>query len=220
MRFSTPLVMNGGDCMHSLNDAQMRWNETIVKVGGVPTYIGGVADKDRTSYTLTMYQLGKDGAWHPETSKVRHEMIDETIPEMGMMQYGIAAYYVTRKASKQYRRGIVPRQLDSRLIGNTRFLSSRIPAPSFPEPRTINQLYNPEYIPVMAASRDLMRGDYFSCAVSQRVALAAGASRWPVVYYKEHAVGLLRGDTIEVVEPAACLREVLQNEVNLRVAIR
>ena len=212
--------------MFTFEDVQQRWPDTILfhKGHNSAIYVESIVDFDQADQRVLMkYYHEKNSSWNVVTGWVNVADISEHVPDLGMINVGIGAYYFTRKATHQFKRGLVPKQMTGVLVGDVDAIANaaRVLSPNMPviNPVCVAQYYNPVYPHMLEAVRDVSKGKYLSRAWSKEYAVAAGYSRWPILYYKRHAVGKVKADSIELVEMAAFLREDLQNNTPLHVTI-
>lgn len=213
----------------SLEDARQRWRDSVVVVDGSPVYVKEVsAVRDtKAPFVLTAMTISATGAWDMSELRVGASDVKEVLPTLGNIQLGETAHRLVRKVSRQYSRGLVPGQISSRLIGVQSMIPFEIKkVPNYDirsrivSPQVITAIYYNEYTPFMDALRRVSSASVYSVAVSRDLALAVGASRWPLLFYKTQPVGKVEGDVVMLEKPAACLRELVQNHSPIHVAVR
>lgn len=213
----------------SLEDARQRWKDSVVVINGDPVYVKEIsASREvRTPFVISGMCVTEADAWDIQELRVSASDVKEVLPALGNIQLGETAHRLTRKVSRQYSRGLVPSQISASLIGvhNTSQLDMRR-VPNYDvrlrivSPQIIRAIYSGKYVPFMEALRRVASANAYSVAVSKDLALAVGASRWPLLFYKTSAVGKVEGDVVMLEKAAACLREAVQAHVPIHVAVR
>lgn len=213
----------------SLEDARQRWRESVVVIGGEPVYVKEVAGTrdSKTPFAISGLRITPSDSWDMQEMRVSFTDVKEVLPTLGNIQLGESAHRLTRKVTRQYSRGLVPGQISSTLIGvhgsillDVRNIPSYDASCRIVSPQVIRAIYSGAYIPFMEALRRVASASAYSVAVSKDLALAVGASRWPLLFYKIHPVGKVEGDVVMLEKSAACLRELVQNHVPIHVAVR
>lgn len=204
-----------------LEDAKQRWDGTIVRINGCPAMIEAVMGVGRKKDSfVTDFFLAADGVWAPHQEEVAISDIDETIPNLGTLQRGERTQYLMRRASHQFKRGLVLRQIRKLNIGNAPHIPDQHFDVGLDNYDTLYQIYNPTYPSMMQAYNAVLRGEVYSMCFSQLLTLAAGASRWPILYYAIYPVARVKPDVIELASTAAMLREAIAEVVPFPVVIK
>lgn len=208
----------------TVEDAIQRWVGGIILIEGRISHIESIS-RGGTSISA-MFNVAVGDRWEDRAGKVALADIDDSLPVLGNVQMDYRCHYLTRKITRQYQRGLVPAQVVQTMVGMHTLpkIDPLVRMRLFPNvviksPAVLQQIYFPEYTPFLEALRLVSTGKMYSVAVSRDLSVGAGASVYPLVYYKLTPVGRVKGDEVVLAPGAECLRETLQEQLPIRIAV-
>lgn len=208
----------------STDDAIQRWGGGIILVDGEIAHIEAIISGGST--LIAKYAVVEGNVWSAREGPIALAAIDDSLPSLGNVQSGYKCHRLSRKITKQYQRGLVAQQITQAIVGYNSMPKidplarmQLFPNAAIKSPAVLRQIYFPEYTPFLEALRLVTTGKMYSVAVSKDLAVGAGASMWPLVYYRLYPVGRVKGDEVLLAEGAECLREMLQEQFPIRVVV-
>ena len=139
-------------------------------------------------------------------------------PELGMVNVRDHVCFVKRIAQRQWKKGLRLSNLattvfDSTILEELSFTSERYRASSF-NSEDIQLLYSPKYTPYMQAIESVSSGSSVARAISSNFCISNRFGvMTPLLYYKKHAVGIVKDNSISIVPEVSHIIPILKRVV-------
>ena len=212
--------------MISTQDAKQRWERSVLRAAGEVVCVSDVHEVTKGGVVIFDGVLPRNTGWEPVLRKIPFAEMNEECPELGNVAINDSCFYVSRRATHQFRRGYVPSQMVvdyihplPRSLDRATIRKHDLAAPEVISPILINALFNNTFLPMMEAVRLIRSGERLVAPFHRNLSISASASRWPVVYYKTHLIGKVKGDTVILGKEAAPFYEMVQEKSPLPVQV-